>query len=180
LDYILVSPRILDFVDICGIEPFHQVIHSDHRGLFVDLDLQGILGGELASILPPKLRGVSSSTDDPSIYVLAVHKHLLANKTFQNSADILAAARTETTISPNLVVAVNKIDRIITQAMLLAEIRCRRKPRPAWSATLATASNIVKFWKTLISGLKNRRNVFAQLSTLGNTLKWDKYPPTLG
>ena len=48
------------YVDICGIEPFHSVIHIDHRGLFTDLDLQGLLGGEMASILSPKLRGVSS------------------------------------------------------------------------------------------------------------------------
>jgi hypothetical protein len=41
LDYMLLSPRILDYVDISGIDPFHSVIQTDHRGLFADIDLQG-------------------------------------------------------------------------------------------------------------------------------------------
>jgi hypothetical protein len=36
LDYLLMTPRLLDFVDLSGIDPFHQVIHGDHRGLFAD------------------------------------------------------------------------------------------------------------------------------------------------
>jgi hypothetical protein len=96
LDYIFVSPLILDYVDICGINPFHLVLHTDHRGLFLDLDLKGLLGGEMASILPPKLRGVSSRTAEPGNYILAVHKHLIANRVFIKSVGVFKHARSYT------------------------------------------------------------------------------------
>jgi hypothetical protein len=56
--------------------------------------------------------------------------------------------------------------------MLLAEIRCRRKPRPAWSAALAAASSTVRFWKTLISGLSTT------LQEISTAQKWDFIPKT--
>ena len=102
LDYIFVSPPILDYVDICGIEPFHSVIHNDHRGLFVDLDLQGLLGGEMASILPPKLRGVSSNTTDPGNYILRLHKHLTLNQVFLQLKGMFTAACTYNKFQPTL------------------------------------------------------------------------------
>jgi hypothetical protein len=80
VDYIFSSPRVLEYIDICGIDPFHQVTHTDHHGLFMDVDLEGLLGGEMASILPPKLRGISSKTPDPTKYIEAVQRHLKGNK----------------------------------------------------------------------------------------------------
>jgi hypothetical protein len=60
--------------------------------------------------------------------------------------------------------------------MLLAEIKCRRKPRPAWSAALANASRTVKYWKVLISGHQTQKEVSTALTTIGVQLKWDTIP----
>jgi hypothetical protein len=176
IDYIFVSPSILDHVDICGIQPFHSVINSDHRGLFVDLDLKGILGGEMASIVPPKLRGVSSKTEEPGKYILALHKHLTANNVFRKSVGVFEAARQYHRVPADLVTTINKFDRTITQGMLLAEIRCRRKRKPAWSDALAAASTTVRFWKTRISGIQTNQDVSLTLFTIGKALRWDIIP----
>jgi hypothetical protein len=175
-DYIFVFPGIIPFVDISGIAPFHAVINTDHRGLFVDIDLKRLLGGELASILPPQLRGVLSHTTDPGKYILTVHKHLTANKVFTNSPQIFAAAWSHVQVPTPLVQAVNKFDQVVTQAMLLAEIRCRREPRPSWSTSLAAASNAVRFWKTAISGLQTHQDVSLTLHTIGTALNGTLYP----
>jgi hypothetical protein len=45
LDYIFVSPSVLPFIQKCGIDPFHQILYTDHRGLFIDADIKGLLGG---------------------------------------------------------------------------------------------------------------------------------------
>ena len=45
IDHILVSPRIAATVDRCGIDAFNTVIHSDHRGSFVDFNMGQILSG---------------------------------------------------------------------------------------------------------------------------------------
>jgi hypothetical protein len=168
-------------VDISGIDPFHLLIHSDHRSLFLDVDFQGLLGGVPVSILPPKLRGVSSKTNDPALYVMSIQKHLpvVANNVYTKSAEIFAAARAkEGRVSETLVKAIKKIDASITRAMLMAEIKCRRKPRAPWSKQLAEASSTVRFWKTLISGIQTNRNVSTILHIIGTALKWDNIPDT--
>jgi hypothetical protein len=176
LDYVFVTQRVLQYIKYCGIDPFHQVLFTDHRGLFLDIDLKGLLGSDLAHMVPAKARGVSSHTDKPEVYITALHEHLTANNVFNNSAKIFTKARESDRASDQLVEAINKIDRTLTFGMLLAEIRCRRKPRPAWSSALAAASRTLKFWKTLVSGLKTNTNVTATLHQIGKFLKWDDIP----
>jgi hypothetical protein len=179
VDYVFTSPRVVPFVDCCGIDPFHLLIHSDHRSLFMDVDFRGLLGGVPASILPPKLRGVSSKTNDPSLYVMAIQKHLIANNVYVNSVKIFAAARSsEGRVAFTQIKALNKIDATITRAMLLAELKCRRKPRAPWSDTLAAASSTVRFWKTLISGIQTNCNVSTILHIIGTSLQWTSIPDT--
>jgi hypothetical protein len=176
LDYVLVSSAVLPFIRKCGTDPFHQIPFTDHRGLFLDIDLKGLLGGELAQILAPKSRGVSSKTDKPEVFIQASHQHLSANNVFATSASVFAAARTFRTVPNALITAINKFDRTITQGMLLAERLCRRKPRAAWSTAIAAASRTVKFWKTLISGLTTAVDVSAVLQQIGTCFKWDDIP----
>ena len=180
MDYIFVSPRILDYVDICGIESFHSVIHTNHRGQFVDLDLQGllrVLGGEMASIFPPKFRGISSNTAEPGNYIMTLHKHLTSNKVFLQSKAVFAAAHAFTKVPADLVTRINKFDRSITSGMLLAELNCGCKQHPAWSDALAAASTTVRFWKSRISGLQQTNtDVSLTLFTIGTALRWDIIP----
>ena len=121
LDYVFISPRILPFIQKYGIHPFHQVIFTDHRGLFLDMDLKDLLGGVLAQIQAPKARGVSSHTDKPKVYAQALHKHLTDNNVFTTANAAFAKATPLDRVPADLVLAINKLDRTITQVMLLAE-----------------------------------------------------------
>jgi hypothetical protein len=176
LHYVFASPRILDYVDIFGTEPFHPVTHTDHRGLFVDLDLQGLLGGEMASMLPPRLRDVSSCTAEPDQCIFALHKHLTDNSVFTKLVGVIRAACAYHCVPADLVKYINKSDHRITQGMLLAELRCCRKPKPAWSAALAAAGTVVRFWKIRITGLQTGWNVSLELFTIATALRWDHTP----
>ena len=142
----------------------------------MDIDLKGLLGGELAQIQAPKTRGISSHTDKPEVYILALHKHLTDNQVYKTATSTFMAANNFDRVPVDIVTAINKIDRTITQGMLLAETRCRKKPRPAWSATLTAASRTVKFWKTLISGLATKASVTPILQQIGDFLKWETIP----
>jgi hypothetical protein len=179
VDYVFGSPRVVPFIDLCGIDPFHLIIYSDHRGLFLDVDFQGLLGGIPASIPPPKLRGVSSKTNDPTLYVMAIQKHLFANNVYNKSASIFVAMHSsDGSVTDTLVRAINKIDDSITRAMLLAELKCRRKPHAPWSDKLEAASSTARIWKTLISGLQTNTNLETILHILGTTLQWELIPDT--
>jgi hypothetical protein len=143
------------------------------------MDFQGLLGGVPASILPPKLRGTSSKTNDPALYVMTIQKHLVANKVYTKSAKIFEAARAQAgRVSETLVMAINKKDTSITRAILMTELKCRRKPRAPWSKQLAEASITVRFWKTLISGIQTNRNVSTILHIISTALQWDIIPDT--
>jgi hypothetical protein len=67
LDYVLITEGVLPFVRACGIDPFFTTINSDHRGLFLDIDLAGLLGGEMAQLLPPALRGTGYIRQLPTL-----------------------------------------------------------------------------------------------------------------
>jgi hypothetical protein len=43
-EHVLVSSAVLPFIRKCGTDPFHQILFTDHCGLFLDIDLKGLLG----------------------------------------------------------------------------------------------------------------------------------------
>ena len=56
IDGIWSSPTIIRSVIRCGLAPFHHVFDSDHRGMFVDLDLDHFLDTSSTPLLAPAYR----------------------------------------------------------------------------------------------------------------------------
>jgi hypothetical protein len=145
--------------------------------LFIDANIKGLLGGEIAQIQPPQHRGVSTNMEKPENYINALHAHLTHNNVFLNSGQIFAAAEFFDSIPDRLLTSTNKIDDTITWGMLMTEIRCRRAPRPAWSAPLADASRTVKYWKKIkLCGMQTNTDVSESQRKLGADLKWESHP----
>jgi hypothetical protein len=46
IDYALLLPDLVDAVELCGYEPFHKRVHSDHRGIFLDFDTSVLFGND--------------------------------------------------------------------------------------------------------------------------------------
>jgi hypothetical protein len=61
LDYVFVTPRLVNHILRSGYEPFHTRIASDHRGYFVDFDLAGFLDRQLPSIFSASSRAIRGS-----------------------------------------------------------------------------------------------------------------------
>jgi hypothetical protein len=137
LDYVFVSEGVLPFVRSSSIEPFFTIVHSDHRDLFLDVDLTALLGGELAKILPPALRGISSNSPNAEKYIDSVWKHLADHNVDNRAKKIFVAiAQSAIPVCPPLQDASNRLDRDLTRAMLHAEKKCLQKDRPPWSKAL--------------------------------------------
>jgi hypothetical protein len=47
LDYILASPDVYHSITACGYDPFNERFFSDHRGYFVDMNIDQLFGNEL-------------------------------------------------------------------------------------------------------------------------------------
>jgi hypothetical protein len=61
LDYILCSHGLAPSIWRCGILPFNFVISSDHRGVFIDVNIDNFLGGDPSPLMSAALRGISST-----------------------------------------------------------------------------------------------------------------------
>jgi hypothetical protein len=64
IDYIFGSTSILQHVTSSGINAFYDLpyIHSDHRGLFVDINELALFGATLSTIIPPTPRKLISTS----------------------------------------------------------------------------------------------------------------------
>ena len=76
----LTSNDLLESFTASGVEPFNYRIHSDHRGLYVDLDKTHFFGD--VNDIHPKHRRDSNAKHPKSNtkYINQVHKHLLAKE----------------------------------------------------------------------------------------------------
>jgi hypothetical protein len=64
IDYMLVSQNLVDFVSAAGILPFKTFTKSDHRALFMDIDLEAYLGGRPSDTAGNLLVGLADRTKD--------------------------------------------------------------------------------------------------------------------
>jgi hypothetical protein len=125
LDYVFVTDGVLPYVRSCGIEAFFSMIHSYHWGLFLDINLIGLLGGKMAQLLAAALRGISGNSPHQEKYINNVYKHLADHHVLNRGATVFGALDQSTIpVYPKLLVASNRIDRDITRAMLYAKMTC--------------------------------------------------------
>jgi hypothetical protein len=112
LDYVFVTPRLVDHILRSGYELFHARIASDHRGYFVDFSLAGFLDRQLPSIFSASSRAIRGThPSNITKYVEYLHKYL-------EEQDIYRKAK----VQKNWYEAkkLEALDRIITRGMLEA------------------------------------------------------------
>jgi hypothetical protein len=61
IDYMHISQDLVEFVSAAGILPFKTFSKSDHRALFMDIDLDCYLGGRLSDTALATRRGLTSN-----------------------------------------------------------------------------------------------------------------------
>jgi hypothetical protein len=61
IDYMLLSHDLVNFVSAAGILPFKTFTKSDHRALFIDIDLERYLGGRPSDTALATRRGLTSN-----------------------------------------------------------------------------------------------------------------------
>jgi hypothetical protein len=143
LDYILVTPDLLSYVDTAGLNHYHEFYPSDHRPLFVGLDAS--LFGPLPPMTHHKSRYVHSNSKTVGPFIEAAYQHLVDTGTFPKLNFFLAdiATLSDSEISQTA----NSIDDQITKALLSAERKCKRPHKEPWSDQVHFASLHVKYWR---------------------------------
>jgi hypothetical protein len=62
LDYAFGTQQLAESIVRIGITPYNFVIASNHRGLFIDFDVDAFLDGDPSQLMSPALRGITSNS----------------------------------------------------------------------------------------------------------------------
>jgi hypothetical protein len=146
LDYVFVTPRMVDHVLHSGYEAFHARIASDHKGYFVDFALAGFLDRQLPLIFSATTRAIRGTHPSKiTEYIEYLHAYLKEN-------DIYCLA----TVQKNWYEGkkLENLDRLITKGMLEAEEQCRIHHREPWTKEVNEVMSTANILQIHLSSLQ--------------------------
>ncbi len=174
IDFMLGSPAVANCIRSAGFLAYDNGIFSKHRGLFIDLDFQELMGS-VDSISPAPARRLNSENQ------VSVDRYLAAFKKYADDHNIDERVTALVNIAASLSTSQCKqsydaIDRDITRAMLHAEKEAKRPAgKYAWSPKLREAGLLARYWhmrlKEIESGSSSRSSVLARLRQRLSSLK---------
>ena len=142
IDHIWVSNTILPTVTSVGIAPFNFFQDSDHRAIYVDMDLKDIIDNDSFHIPPIRFRRLkTTSLSSVASYKKSIRKltkkHRISKKFRRIRRAFTKYGPTSSNISK-----LNKFDKLITKILLDSERQCSKvtkKCKTPWSPTLKQA-----------------------------------------
>ena len=149
IDYMLGCPRIQAVVSRQGSLAYFEGPHSDHRALYVDLNLKTLFDLDLDSVELAAAALRSLRTGNPEL----VDKYIMGMKKYYEDHNMKARidrlSETHQTMSRAAVRAVLiSWDQDQGRAMSSAEGALRVQPKPhQWSPTLRNLAFIMRYWK---------------------------------
>jgi hypothetical protein len=154
IDYFLVSPDLIPYVSGAGIIPFNGYYESDHRALFIDVDLSTVLKG-----MPPD----PTSRDNRAItsqipwkvekYQQYVHQECIRSQIFTRSKTFEIQNKGHH-LTPALHKELDGLDAELTAIQLEAEQLCKAKKQYPWSPLLKQCNNRIRYWRLWIRELR--------------------------
>jgi hypothetical protein len=155
LDYVFVTPRLVDHILRSGYESFHARIASDHRGYFVDFALAGFLDRQLPSIFSATSRSIRGT--HPSNITKYI-KHLHA---YFEERDMFRQVKLQKNWYEKK--KLEKLDRNITKGMLEAEEQCRIHHREPWSKEVNEVMTTANILRIQLSSIRNNLDCTKQI-----------------
>ncbi len=136
LDYILMSPTLASHATRSGADPFNHRFFSDHPGIYVDLELEGLFDRNLPSLARPTYRDIRSGS--PRLirtYITELKQDITEHK-IRERLDKLAKSRDDA--------LAEELDKAITDGMLLASAKCETAKRLPKSGKLHEAQTVMR------------------------------------
>ena len=167
IDFVAMTPELYESVSKIGYEPFdYRGIHSDHRGMYVDLITETVFGSAQTVIESARYRDFTADRPEVVVkYIARKHRELI-NHNIVSRLDHL-----EQLTAPDHALA-ERMDRDMVRASLIAAKEVKTKYRTPWSPRLATAWAEVHLLKMIKSQLSN-----SSLHNWSAILAWkDKHP----
>ena len=173
IDYCFITPGIVPHVKRCGITPLNYAVQgADHRSIWVDIEVDAVLGGVIKDPVGIKPRGLKLQN------IKALHKfkermetyckqHRMKEKIHTISKGLLDSDKEEDngkkqTIIQRWATELDKWDQLFTELLLASERKCSKTGLTRtylWSKPLMMAGQRITYWKARKRGLKCNRDV---------------------
>ena len=159
IDYILTSRPLAPFVQATGILPHDFIVPSDHRPLYLDIDLERFLKGLPYDNISHSSRGIHS--DNPK--AVKRYQQLLTKALGKThiEEDLLRLSKHQDEhghLTPRQQEQAKQIDRNLSNIKLACEAKCRHIIKTPWSPELIKLQNLTYFWASWIRQLKSSKD----------------------
>jgi hypothetical protein len=162
LDYVFVTPRMVDHILRSGYEAFHTRIVSDHKGYFVSFALAGFLDRQLPSIISASSRAIRGThPSNITKYIEHLHAYLEENDIYQ-----LAKVQKHWYDGKKL----EELDRKIKAGMLEAEDQCRIHHQQSWTKEVNEVMMTANILRIQLSSIRNSLDCSKQIKQKQNLL----------
>ena len=168
IDYILMSPTLLDKVIAAGCEPFGYRLPSDHRGMFIDMDSYAMFGQEPTPLAPVHKRDFNTTNPATVRQYVAQKAAYLHDHRVLNRLTIL-----ENLVQPDHDFA-EALDRDFQRASFHAARQCSKRKSTPWSPQLAAAWAELHFYRIAYASLTTPANYEPSFRRLRE--KWPHLP----
>jgi exonuclease III len=156
LDYVFVTPRLVDRIIRSGYESFHARIASDHREYFVDFSLAGFLDRQLPSIFSASSRAIRGTHPSNITKYVEYYTNTWKRETFYRKAKVQKKWYERKKLEA--------LDLTITRGMLEAEDRCRIHHRQPWTKEVNEVMTTENILRIQLSSLKNNLDCTKQIA----------------
>ena len=161
IDYIFCSQSFLPAIKRGAILPFNSIISSDHRPIFLDIDINQSFRSPLSSLVAPSQRSLSSTNlKKCSQYIANLYDGFERHRILQRIQHLDSLS---TCTNPSTVQHIEALDRDITRLMLSCEKRLRKPSPTPFSSKLAQACILVSLLKLRYSELKYNKDHSIQI-----------------
>ena len=183
IDHVYMTSDVFKSVRKAGYAPFDTIALSDHRGIFFDLDTRVLFDDEIYKVEPAAFRRLKSThPKHTKEYAKLMKEQWKTHKIDERLLKLSKMFDTEGPTNAN-VIALNTIDKQITEIMKHSEKKCSKISRHAtdpWSPKLKSIAREIRYTivqiKHALRDVKSPSMVkcFSIVNSLQDTLKEKK------
>jgi hypothetical protein len=150
IDFIFGTKRVADFCTDSGIVPFGFGYPSDHRALFVRINISKILNARVTAVESRHARKLQNATPkERALFLEAVNAHYEQQNLYERMQKLREKEPHQWT--QEMVEEYEKCDKQHIEGMLAAEKKLSKVRRQAWSPKFGAAISRKAFWKIALS-----------------------------
>jgi hypothetical protein len=145
---VLTTAGIAPFIQAISLLDFGVVFRTDHRTLFIDIDMDRFFGSATETLSAQRLRQLQ--LEDPRVateYRKALHQQFIHHSVFRR---IKEQSESRKSVEWNIAQEskYESLDRDITRAMLHAEsvFLLKHKHNTSWSPAIGRATSSIRYW----------------------------------